>query len=220
MVTRKMFLGLALAAGFLCVGRMQLSASDCTGVFSDCSNDCSEVIDNLEEVLFDDEIDPSGDYKGLNKYEFVASKLGIIGDSKTNNLSLLLSKVLKSLSLPAMVGAYFGTIVMGKEMYDWEAPAQLINGMIIATITHFLLTELSEYFDRISHQKLAWFNDFVANWPSYKTGTPEEFFQLFDGLHMQYLNSGSRLDVSEDFIHEVVKKVAAGYVEFFASSQH
>lgn len=174
---------------------------------------------NLSDFCLDDTYNPENqDSRGGNKYEFIASKLGIIGqDSLT--LPEALGKLFKACASPGMVAAYFGAVVIGKNYYDWEVFEQLIYGITIATSTQLVCTGIGEYLDNAAQKKVEKFNKFIAAWPSYKTGTPEEFHQMFDGLHMLYSNNGKSLDVSQDFVQAVVKRVILAYVESLATKE-
>jgi len=183
-----------------------------------CTNlpDISKAVENAQEILLDDELD----YKSLNKYEFIASKLGIIG-SESGNLRAVMSRVCMSLKYPGMVASYLALLEAAKEdgfPFDLSAPGQIVLGGFVSAATYFLFDSLGNYLDK-SDQTVAKLNDFIINWPSYKTGTPDQFCSLFEGLHMEYLNSGQTLTISNVFAREILKKVAVGYIESLVPEQ-
>jgi len=219
-MNRKLFL---LLVGFFVISKPGLSACqnlfDCSGInFSGIIEDGaeSEVEDIvLQEITHDD---GSLGHKGLDKYDFIASKLGIIGKNSATTRRAL-GKFFKAFASPAMVASYFTAVVIGKNFWDWEVSEQLIYGITLATSTQLICTGIGEWLDNTADQKAARVQNVIANWPSYKAGSPEELYQLFDGLYALYANSGRKLDVSQELVDQVIKKVASGYIEFLAQQK-
>src|SRR5579862_5614606 len=83
-----------LLVGFLVI--VQLDSHACTSLVD---LDDGEIFQNAYDI----------DHRGLNKYEFIASKLGIVGNQQESIL-LILSKILTSLTYPCMIGAYIGAV--------------------------------------------------------------------------------------------------------------
>jgi len=160
--------------------------------------------------------------RSLNKHEFVASKLGIIHGESGFHLRALVGKLFTSLKYPAMVAAYFTAVTMTKDEdfgYDLSLQQRLAFGALVAGVTYYVVDNLGEFLHSTAGEKIVKLHDFIENWPSHKVATPEEFYPLFDGLHMEYLNNGHQLIMSGIFVDEVLKKVAGAYIESLMTKQ-
>jgi len=179
------------------------------------SHACMNLVDQDDGEIFQNAYDP--DHRGLNKYEFIASKLGILGNQQ-ESISLVLSKILTSLTYPCMIGAYIEAVFFLEheelELSGNQDVDMLCLGLVGSLLTKLFLSTCAEYLDTYQN-KASRFHDVIANWPAYKTETPEEFHQIFDELYQQYLKNNNHVDVSEDFINEIFTRVAAACVHSF-----
>ena len=160
--------------------------------------------------------------RSLNKPEYVASKLGIVNGESAGHVRSLVGKFCASLTLPAMVSTYYTALIMSKDEdygFDLSLPQRLAFSALVSAVTYFILDSLGEYVSNKSGDKIAIVHDFILNWPTHKAGTPEELQALFDGLHMEYLNNGQRIIMSEIFADEVMRKVAGVYIASLATKE-
>jgi len=214
MLVRKMVFAVA---GVLCISYLHVHAcSTIPNIAEGLMNDV-EVLQIIEQV----EASPASathqqKTRGLNKYEIMASNLGVIkNDSWLGSIEDKVGKLLKALAFPGMVAANFGTFIISKDEdmgFDASVPNRLALCALAAAITFVVLDGLGNYLSDSTSKKYSKFNDFVQNWPSHKIETPDEYHPLFDGLYMQY-TSNNHINVSDIFIDELLKNVAMTYIQ-------
>src|SRR5579862_1191721 len=137
-------------------------------IHAHADNFTGEKTENMQVSVQDSTNNESN--KSPNSYEFIASKLGILG-KQSMGISPVLSKIITSLKQSCMIGAYLGTVFYVKEenieLIGNETFDKLTFGFIAAFLTDLMLSTCAEYLDTPS-QKVVYFYDVVENWPLYK----------------------------------------------------
>jgi len=179
------------------------------------------TLDDLLDPFLVDETYKDHD-RSLNKYEFIASELGIVHAAHDSYIRSIVGRFCTALKFPGMVATYYSALVLSKDEdhgLDLSLYERLAFGALVSAVTFFILDGVGDYLSNKSDDKISIINNYIENWPAHKIGTPEEFHELFDTLHMEYLNNNQTVQMNEIFADEILRNVASAYIASLAKKK-